>query len=113
MHNFTYQRPTTVADAVKALGGASDGKIIAGGMTLVPTLKQRLAALRMSWRRKSAVMRRLDMGRVSNHSPWRSQGNILQCTRVKRTRGAPRFPRRVSTMGRLRAAESRASRGCG
>ena len=44
MHNFTYQRPTTVADAVKALGGASDGKIIAGGMTLVPTLKQRLAA---------------------------------------------------------------------
>lgn len=44
MHNFTYQRPATVADAVKALGGASDGKIIAGGMTLVPTLKQRLAA---------------------------------------------------------------------
>jgi len=44
MHNFTYQRPTNVADAVKALGGAGDGKIIAGGMTLVPTLKQRLAA---------------------------------------------------------------------
>lgn len=44
MHNFTYQRPATIADAVKALGGASDGKIIAGGMTLVPTLKQRLAA---------------------------------------------------------------------
>jgi carbon-monoxide dehydrogenase medium subunit len=44
MHNFTYQRPANVADAVKALGGASDGKIIAGGMTLVPTLKQRLAA---------------------------------------------------------------------
>jgi carbon-monoxide dehydrogenase medium subunit len=44
MHNFTYQRPATVADAVKALAGAGDGKIIAGGMTLVPTLKQRLAA---------------------------------------------------------------------
>jgi len=44
MHNFTYQRPANVADAVKALGSASDGKIIAGGMTLVPTLKQRLAA---------------------------------------------------------------------
>jgi len=43
MHNFNYQRPGTVADAVKALGGAGDGKIIAGGMTLVPTLKQRLA----------------------------------------------------------------------
>ncbi|HVJ42991.1 MAG TPA: xanthine dehydrogenase family protein subunit M [Dongiaceae bacterium] len=44
MHNFNYQRPANVADAVKALGGAGDGKIIAGGMTLVPTLKQRLAA---------------------------------------------------------------------
>jgi carbon-monoxide dehydrogenase medium subunit len=44
MHNFTYQRPVNVTDAVKALGTASDGKIIAGGMTLVPTLKQRLAA---------------------------------------------------------------------
>ncbi|HWT96003.1 MAG TPA: FAD binding domain-containing protein, partial [Terriglobales bacterium] len=43
MHNFNYQRPGTVADAVKALGGSGDGKIIAGGMTLVPTLKQRLA----------------------------------------------------------------------
>jgi len=43
MHNFNYQRPASVADAAKALGGASDGKIIAGGMTLVPTLKQRLA----------------------------------------------------------------------
>ncbi len=44
MHNFNYHRPTTVADAAKALGSAGDGKIIAGGMTLVPTLKQRLAA---------------------------------------------------------------------
>ncbi|TXH37913.1 MAG: xanthine dehydrogenase family protein subunit M [Rhodospirillaceae bacterium] len=44
MHNFNYHRPNNVADAVTALGGAGDGKIIAGGMTLVPTLKQRLAA---------------------------------------------------------------------
>ena len=31
MHNFALHRPTSVADAVKALGGASDGKIIAAG----------------------------------------------------------------------------------
>jgi aerobic carbon-monoxide dehydrogenase medium subunit len=43
MHDFTYHRPASLADASKALGGASDGKIIAGGMTLVPTMKQRLA----------------------------------------------------------------------
>jgi carbon-monoxide dehydrogenase medium subunit len=43
MHNFNYQRPGSVADAAKALGASGDGKIVAGGMTLVPTLKQRLA----------------------------------------------------------------------
>src|ERR1700692_4048671 len=44
MHDFTYHRPASLVDASKALGGASDGKIIAGGMTLVPTMKQRLAS---------------------------------------------------------------------
>ena len=44
MHDFTYHRPTSLADAAKALGGASEAKIIAGGMTLVPTMKQRLAS---------------------------------------------------------------------
>ncbi len=44
MHNFAYHRPSSLADAAKALQAASDGKIVAGGMTLIPTLKQRLAA---------------------------------------------------------------------
>jgi aerobic carbon-monoxide dehydrogenase medium subunit len=44
MHDFTYHRPTSLADAAKALGGAIEAKIIAGGMTLVPTMKQRLAS---------------------------------------------------------------------
>jgi len=44
MHNFNYHRPASVADAVKALGAASDGKILAGGHTLLPTMKQGLAA---------------------------------------------------------------------
>lgn len=43
MHNFALHRPASVADAVKALGSAGDGKIIAGGQTLLPTLRQRLA----------------------------------------------------------------------
>jgi aerobic carbon-monoxide dehydrogenase medium subunit len=43
MYAFEYQRPASVADAVTALGAAEDGKILAGGMTLLPTLKQRLA----------------------------------------------------------------------
>lgn len=44
MHNFNYHRPSSVADAVKAISAASDGKILAGGHTLLPTMKQGLAA---------------------------------------------------------------------
>jgi aerobic carbon-monoxide dehydrogenase medium subunit len=44
MQTFNYTRPASVADAAKALAGASDGKLVAGGQTLLPTMKQRLAA---------------------------------------------------------------------
>ena len=44
MHNFNYQRPGTIEDAVQALTNASDGTLMGGGMTLLPTLKQRLAS---------------------------------------------------------------------
>jgi carbon-monoxide dehydrogenase medium subunit len=43
MYAFEYHRPTTVADAVSLLQGASDARLLAGGHTLIPTLKQRLA----------------------------------------------------------------------
>jgi carbon-monoxide dehydrogenase medium subunit len=43
MYAFEYHRPKTVADAVSLLQGASDGRFLAGGHTLLPTLKQRLA----------------------------------------------------------------------
>jgi carbon-monoxide dehydrogenase medium subunit len=43
MYDFNYHRPKSVADALKQLGAAEDGKLVAGGMTLIPTLKQRLA----------------------------------------------------------------------
>lgn len=44
MENFEYHRPTQVADAVNAMKKASDGKYLAGGMTLIPTMKQGLAS---------------------------------------------------------------------
>lgn len=43
MYDFAYHKPSSVADAVAARTGAEDGTYVAGGMTLVPTLKQRLA----------------------------------------------------------------------
>jgi carbon-monoxide dehydrogenase medium subunit len=43
MHDFGYHRPTSVADVAGLLAGKSEAKVVAGGMTLIPTLKQRLA----------------------------------------------------------------------
>ena len=44
MYDFNYQKAGCVADAGSALKAADDGKVMAGGMTLLPTMKQRLAA---------------------------------------------------------------------
>ncbi|MFT5176262.1 MAG: carbon-monoxide dehydrogenase medium subunit, partial [Gammaproteobacteria bacterium] len=43
MYNFNYQRPGSLDEAAKALAAAEDGTLVAGGMTLLPTMKQRLA----------------------------------------------------------------------
>lgn len=42
MYNFAYQRPTTLNEAAD-LAKKDDAKVLAGGMTLIPTCKQRLA----------------------------------------------------------------------
>ena len=44
MYELKYHKATSVADAVDVLGKADDGKVLAGGQTLVPTMKQHLAA---------------------------------------------------------------------
>ena len=44
MHEFTYRRATSVADAVAAFRGAEDAVYLSGGHTLLPAMKQRLAA---------------------------------------------------------------------
>jgi len=43
MYQTTYHRPSTLAEAV-ALAGGEDAKLLSGGHTLIPTMKQRLAA---------------------------------------------------------------------
>ncbi len=43
MYNFDVEMPTTIADAVKALG-REEAQPLSGGQTLIPTLKARLAA---------------------------------------------------------------------
>src|SRR5256885_2691036 len=44
MYGFTFQRPSTVRQAASLLAKSEDAKLLAGGQTLIPTMKQRLAS---------------------------------------------------------------------
>lgn len=44
MYETQYHRATSVEDAARQMGAAEDGKFLSGGMTLIPTMKQRLAS---------------------------------------------------------------------
>src|SRR5580700_3211185 len=44
MYNFTYHRASGLRQATNMLGKFADAKLLAGGQTLLPTMKQRLAS---------------------------------------------------------------------
>ena len=44
MYQFNYHRASSVDDAAAKFSGSGDAKFVAGGQTLLPTMKQRLAA---------------------------------------------------------------------
>ena len=44
MYNINYHRASSVDDAVARQAGTDEGKFVSGGMTLIATMKQRLAA---------------------------------------------------------------------
>ena len=67
MYEFNYQSPKSLQDAMQAIAGAEDGKLLAGGMTLVPTLKQRLA-------RPSDLV---DLGRIPELKGIKRDGNTI------------------------------------
>lgn len=67
MYAFEYHKPSSVEDAVAALSGKDDPKIVAGGMTLLPTMKQRLAA-------PSDL---IDLGGIANLVGVREDGGAL------------------------------------
>jgi carbon-monoxide dehydrogenase medium subunit len=64
MYDFAYHRPGSVADAAR-LGKSDDAKFVAGGMTLLPTMKQRLA-------RPSDL---IDLGGLKDLSGIKVEGN--------------------------------------
>jgi carbon-monoxide dehydrogenase medium subunit len=67
MYDFTYQKPASLADAAKAIAAAEDGKLMAGGMTLIPTLKQRLA-------KPSDIV---DLGKIPELKGIKKEGNAI------------------------------------
>lgn len=44
MYATTYHRASSLADAIRLRGMSEEAKYVSGGMTLIPTMKQRLAA---------------------------------------------------------------------
>jgi aerobic carbon-monoxide dehydrogenase medium subunit len=67
MHNFEYLRPQSVADAAKLLASKPEAKLLAGGHTLLPTMKQRLAA-------PKAIV---DLGRIADLKGIERKGNAI------------------------------------
>ncbi|AUX78026.1 FAD binding domain-containing protein [Sinorhizobium fredii] len=44
MYETNYHRPSSIQEAVQMMGAAAEGKYLSGGMTLIPTMRLRLAA---------------------------------------------------------------------
>ena len=67
MYAFDYVRPASLADAVKALSSSEESRPLAGGHTLIPTLKQRLAM--------PATL--VDLGGIAELKGIRREGNAI------------------------------------
>jgi carbon-monoxide dehydrogenase medium subunit len=67
MYAFDYQRPPTLKDAVAAFSASDDAAYLAGGQTLIPTLKQRL--------RQPAVV--IDLAGVADLQGITVRGNLV------------------------------------
>ena len=92
MYAFQYHRPQSVADAAKLLAASGEAKLLAGGHTLLPTMKLRLA--------KPEVIVDLSPG-------GRAQGHREEGQRARHRRHD--HARRGGDLGRSCAARSPAS----
>jgi len=67
MYAFDYHRPQSVAEAAKLLASNAEAKLLAGGHTLLPTMKQRLASPKVI----------VDLSRVAELKGIDKRGNAL------------------------------------
>jgi carbon-monoxide dehydrogenase medium subunit len=64
---FDYHAPTSVEEALRLLGSSRDAKVLAGGQSLIPVLKMRLAAPEVV----------VDLGRIESLRGIREDGDAL------------------------------------
>ncbi len=81
--DFDYVAPTSIADAITALGSDSEAKVLAGGQSLIPLLAFRLAS--------PALL--VDLARVDGLDHVTDEGDRLVIGAMTRQRGAERDPR--------------------
>lgn len=74
--SFEYARATTVAEAIKMLSSDEDAKVLAGGHSLIPLMKLRLASPSML----------VDIGRISDLSYVRKDGDQIAIGALTRHR---------------------------
>ena len=84
MYQFNYHRASSVSDAAQKFGASDDAKFVAGGQTLLPTMKQRLAApadlidLRHveAMRGITVSGRRVRIGAAATHDEIKTSGEL-------------------------------------
>ncbi len=87
MYPFLYQRPTSLDDALKSFRSADDACYLAGGQTLLPVMKQRLAmpsdvidlASIGELRGFTVAQDRLSIGAMTSHAVVAQAAEIKSC----------------------------------
>ena len=92
MYEFNYHQPTSLDEVARLLGANEEAKIVAGGMTLVPTLKFRLAkpsdlidlAAIPSLRGITDAGNALVIGAMTRHARWSARRSSSRRSRRSR-----------------------------
>jgi carbon-monoxide dehydrogenase medium subunit len=82
MYEFTYHQPASLDEIARLLGANEDAKLVAGGMTLIPTLKQRLA--------KPSDL--IDLAKIDSLKGIREEGDALVIGAMTRHAEVQRSP---------------------
>ena len=98
MYDFNFQSASSLDDAADKLSAAEDGTVIAGGQTLIPVLKQRLAkpsdVISLAGAGLSGITNNGDsvtIGAMTTHAAVAASSDVSAvCARLLKVSGMPR-----------------------